>query len=48
MLLFSSPGDQGRDRLTPGLHRFKLSEGAGVLGVRSLQAEGVGGHCWWT
>lgn len=40
MLLFSSPGDQRRDRLTQGSHRFKLSEGAGVLGVRSLQAEG--------
>ena len=33
MLLFSSPGDQRRDRLTQGSHRFKLSEGAGVLGV---------------
>ena len=41
MLFFSSPGDQRRDRLTQGSHRFKLSEGAGVLGVRSLQAEGV-------
>lgn len=41
MLLFSSPEDQGRERLTQGMHCFKLGEGAGVLGVRSVQTEGV-------
>ena len=44
MLLLSSPGDQGRERLTQGSDCFKFGEGAGVLGVRSLQAEG--GCCW--
>lgn len=41
MLLFSSPGDQGKGRQTQSSHCFKFSEGAGVLGMRSLQDEGL-------
>lgn len=41
MLLFSSPGDQGKGRQTQGSDCFKFCEGAGVLGMGSLQDEGV-------
>ena len=35
MLLFCSPGDQGKGRQPPGSDCFKFGEGAGVLGMRS-------------
>lgn len=41
MLLFSFPGDQGKGRQTQSSDCFKFSEGAGLLGMRSLKGEGV-------
>lgn len=42
MLLFSSPGNQGKGRQTQSSDCYKFSDGAGVLGMRSLQDEGLG------
>lgn len=40
MLLFFSPGEQGKGRQTQGSDCFRFGEGAGGLGTRSLQGEG--------